>query len=384
MAEIRDALFIWLLKFPFFLVIYSFIFLLSQDGSASLFFVLLAVYTLVCALDALIKLKALFAVSCALICTALFLLEQQSLAIMAIGAAVNRSTAYTPMVNFLWIACLGVSTLIVEFIDPALSRICIRNVLAASVATLLTRQMQTLDRFFNSHYCWGISRKTAVATIRRVYKLTVLSLGLIALAGFLAASTGSPEAGMRETVPGLVGDFVDFAGPVLQDLGMRAPPPEAPEGALPPLDMGEMVSTVQSISHIVMYAVMGVMLAVLVSFLIYSVQKRAAFQFEDYDEVVEEGDALVSGSSGHGSKMRLKLGPSRTIRRLFRLKVREHMNESGLYPHRSDTPEELSKTIAQWEDVEPLKELYHKARYSGAGVSRDELNDYYAWRRDHS
>ena len=381
MFKTRELLFFWILRFPFFLVVYTCMFLLVQDGSALLFFTLVAVFTLICVLDALIKAKVLLALTCAIIAAAMFAMGAQSLAIMVIFSAIYRPVTYTPMINFLWIGCLCVSMLAVEFIDPSLSHICLRNILAASVATLLTRQMQTLDRFLSSYYCWGISRKTAIAMVRRVYKLTVLSLGIIAIAGFLAARTDSPGSGTRETIPELAGDFADFVGTILVDLGVAAPPDDVPEGAPPPLEMEEMVSLAQTITFIVMYVVLGVSLVLLVIFLIYNIQKRAALQFEDFDEDIEEGDALQEGLSEHRRKTRLKLGPNRTIRRLFRLKVLEHMNESGLYPLRSDTPDELSEKIAQWEDVDSLKNLYHKARYSATSVSKAELNEYYAQRK---
>jgi len=143
----------------------------------------------------------------------------------------------------------------------------------------------------------------------------------------------------------------------------------------------EFTEAVVSASYVAVYLLIVLLAALIVIFMIYSIQKRAARQFEDFDEDITEENADLTGLSAVKRKTRLKMGADRTIRRLFRSKVREHMSSNGLLPHRYDTPEVLSGEISHWEDVEMLKLLYHKARYSRAGVSRAELNDYYARRK---
>ena len=385
MNRINDILFTWLLRLPFFLVVYTLIFLLAQDGSASLFFLLIAVYTSVCAIDSLVEKKILFMLICAPVCVALFMLSRLNLAIVVICTAAYRSEAFSGRVNIVWIGCLCVSTVAVGFIDPSLAHICVRNVLAAAVATLLTRQMQTLSRFLSSHYCWGISRKTASAMIKRVYKMTAACLGAIIVVVLFAAQPREQAAGLVYSAEesARYGEFAAHVETVkeeaeviyaFRDILMGAGLSE--DNILPE---GVVVAAL-----VFMYVVIVLMVALLIVFMIYSIQKRAAHRFEDFDEDITEEDADLAGVSSEKRKTRLKMGADRTVRRLFRLKVREHMSSNGLFPHRYDTPEVLAGEISRWEDVDMLKRLYHKARYSSAGVSREELNDYYAWRRDHS
>jgi len=128
------------------------------------------------------------------------------------------------------------------------------------------------------------------------------------------------------------------------------------------------------------YAVAAIVIMLLSYFLMRNLRGRGPGpQLEDYveDLTVEPVEA------GLRKKKKAKLfdfSANQTIRRLFRQKVQEFMHNNALFPLKKDTPAKLADTIKQWEEVDELRDLYHKARYSGEDVKRSELNEYYAKR----
>jgi len=383
MLRIKDLLYICLVRLPFLLVLYGLVLIFSDDSSVSLLLTMIGVFVLIAAIDVLIKHNILVAIIGATLCAGFFLLEMPVPAIMTVCAVVYRIRSYSGALNVLWLFFLCAETFLATLYAPSVIHVCIRNVLIAAVSALLSRQIRTLDRFLNSYYCWGISQKTAAKLVRRVYRLTAVCFAVIVIAGLLLA---------RPDIPGIVFSGNDADVNKVQDMSkgeapeqevehpLPPPPEDLLETATPPADLDEFETVMESFLTVVWYSLFALSITLIVIFLMYRILKRAASQFDDFEEVVEEENADLSGMPVKSRKARLKLGPTRTVRRLFRSKVREHIQANALFALRSDTPEDLSRKIAIWEDVGALKRLYHKARYSGQSVSRAELSEFYSQR----
>lgn len=382
MGKLKHIIVTCMLRLPVFLIAYTLIYIASRDGSFSAFLPMFAVFALICALDTQISRKGIFVLVCAAISLVLIILRLPGYAIIAVSSAIYRPAFYVNSTNIMWIACLFILSLIAEYIDPALSYICIRNVLAAAVVSVLSRQIHVLDLFLNSHYCRQTSRKTASLILKRNYRFSITCLACITIFGILLSL--SANSNIAETISGVISSNQ----PVTPEPDENQPEvggvmPVAPGEITPPqeeaVDFEALMSIMRNIAFIIMYILIAILVFVLIALALYMLHKRSTLQFSDFDEITEQDPALLPARE-RKQRNRISFGINQTVRRLFRSKVREHMNSSGLTPQKSDTPETLAGRIAVWEDIDALTHLYHEARYSGRSVKRSELNAYYAQR----
>jgi len=383
MIKLKQILLIYMLRLPFFLVVYSLFLLINQDDSISFLLYLLGVYALICLLDMQLARKGVFLILCLVICVFLMLFRLPQLAVITVCAALYRPVSYTGSASMIWVACLLILTFLFEFAQPSLSYICARNVLLAAVFTILARQIQELDWFLGSHYSSQVSRKTASSIIKRSYRLTLTGLAVIIVVGFFVTRPVNSESGVRDSVADTIGDFADFIHPQPSD----PPPEEADPTAIPDdiesvqefSDLDNLAFLMRDIAFVIMYILTALLSLGLVFFLLYSLHRREANRFDDFDEVLEEEPAAPGPRAGKRRGLVI-LGPNQTVRKLFKSRVRKHMELNGLYPKKSDTPKKLAAVISEWEDIEALHLLYSKARYSGQNVTRSELNALYTQR----
>jgi hypothetical protein len=375
MLRIKDFLFAFLLRLPFYLVVYIWSFILTQGQTA--FFPLLAILTLLCVLESLLTRKSIFIVLCVVLCVVFLLLRMPAAAAAALCAVLYRPSAYSGFISAVWIAFLCLSAVIVELlIDPSLSYICIRCVLTAAVAAVLARQMQTLSRFLGSYYCRQVSRRTASAMVKRSIALSAASLAGLIVTGFLIRPSGLVVIPLPDLTidPDRAAAFseltADRTRPEIEDAvtGEIVPPPE------PDAPFGERAPQPPRLIPMLLIAA-AVLTVFIIIVLLDRFARRPELLFEDFDEAVAEEPAVPGIRTKRRGKL-LHFGPNHTVRRLFKAKVREHK----LTPKKSDTPKRLTDTMGESEDVETLRRLYHKARYSGADVKRSELNALYAER----
>ena len=379
MLNYKNIIFTFLLRLPFFIVVYTYMLLLSQDGSVSFLLPILAVFVFICILDTQIRHKVVFALVCVAICAVFAILRQPRLVIATLCVAVHRSEAYSDTESAVWIICLCVSTILAEMIDPSLNYICARNVLITAIVLMLARQVQTLDKFLESEHCRQVSRKTAVSLIRRSYRLTISFLSCILVLGLAITRPPANKLPAKE-YPGMDMGFQE-AKPTVPELEEDAVLTEIPKELIPQPDDSPDNDALPGVLDGAIYNIIygaGALLSVyLIIYLLYTMQKRVALRFDDYDEVVDESFADME-IQVKKRRIRVNYGVNYTVRRLFRSKVREYMRDGELVPLISDTPGKLAETISRWEDVETLKRTYHKARYSGEKVTRSEVNALYA------
>jgi hypothetical protein len=279
------------------------------------------------------------------------------------------------------IVCLSIVTIIATiFFDPALAGICVRNLVIATVAIILARQIQTLDAFLYSHHCRGISKKTASSLIKRSYMLTITSLACFIALGFIVQpGEALSRAGERII---LIPEFTRRKSEEVHDYIIPDLIPEdddrevligeeGEEHAI--LQDDEPVTSDEEISVIFWLSAAAAAIVALFIMMVLIKYRRLENQFEDYDDVTEEAPANLEKMSKKQGTI-FNFGINHTIRRLFRRKVKEYMVTKGMYTQKSDTPKKLAETIGEWEDIGVLEQLYHKARYSGENVKRDELN----------
>ena len=380
MLKFRHMVFISLLRLPFFLVVYSFLLVFSQDDPSVLLLTVLPVYILFCLLETLVANRGLIVVLYVCICAVFILLRQPMPAIMSVCSILYRANSYSNAADAVWIICLCLSILLARMIVPALSYICVRNVLTATVASMLARQVQEFDRFLDSYYCRQVSRKTAVSLIRRSYKMTVVFLSCIMLLGLVLARPAAINTPVEDNGPdvGIISPGQRPAYPSPDEVDNR---PALPQETTPKEDLpggGDILVKVLTSDtvRVIMYGAAAIVALCLIIYLFYSIQKRTALNFEDFDEAVEEEPAEIDTMVRKRVKYS-RYGINETVRRLFRSKVQEYIVTGELNPKRGDTPGKLADTISRREYVEPLKQLYHKARYSGEKVSRAELNALY-------
>jgi len=312
----------------------------------------------------------------------------QGLYIFSIGFLVF--TMYTPeqckkFNTFILIACLFLLTVFTTlFIDIGLGGISIRNLVIATVARILANQIETLESFLSSYYCRGVSRKTASSLIKRSYTLTITCLACFIIVGFIVRPGGTllqiPERDINlEEIFGettsiemdeifeLIDDFEDD----VEDLPMQHTVGGGEN------QTNKVHLDINLIDIVIIVAAVGVIgLIIWISIKQYNPESR----FEDYDEIIEESPADFKKLSKK-RKRTFNLGVNYTIRRLFKRKVREHIIAKNIFTQKSDTPKKLTEAINEWENIEPLKNLYQKARYSGEDVKRIELNSYYNERK---
>jgi len=372
MSGIKDLLFTYLLRLPFFLLVYTVILFIT--GEYGIFTLLFVIFTVIWMVDILLKrLRVLFILMCTLASTAFLIFGMLEIFFAILCFILNKPESYNKFHAGLMIFCLFCLTAVITlFIDPGLGYICIRNLVVAVVAAILANQVQTLDRFLNSYYCRGVSRKTVSMLIKWSYMYTIICLAGIVIIGFMVRPQGeaipiqweyavSPDEFFASMEDGNDLDEMEIDGDIFIE-----PEEEYTQQPLPPEQRYEprLVSTL-----IVVAAVLILFLFIL---LLYKYYHRIENRFEDFDEIMEE----IPGGDGDRPGVRRRImsfGVNHTVRRLFKRKVREYIRGKGLYTKKSDTPEVLSGAIGEWEDIGPLKQLYHKARYSGEHVKRAEL-----------
>jgi hypothetical protein len=372
MLKIKDVLFEYILRMPFFLLVYVITFIITRDSI--IFFPLFAVFLGIGLLEAVIKRRLIVVLICVLLCAVFAFLQMPALAVTAALIVFYRSAVYNGFYDAVWIACMLAAAAVIEYaVDPAFVYIGIRCVLMAAIFSVLGRQMQTLNRFLGSYYCRTTSRRTAKAAVIRSYMLTLLGLAAVITAGFVIRpsepiiSLSNIPDNRAETVMEIVHEWfgqerADYPGAESAELEPVIPreviPPQEHEPTRAPLIPAIIASVIAA--------------AFLVLVVIGFIHRRSETAFDDYDED-EEVNAAVIGTKPKKRAGLFKFGANNAVRKMFRLKVRENIIAERLKPRKSDTPQDLAYIISEWEDIGALRRLYHKARYSGETVKRAEL-----------
>jgi len=375
MLNYKQALLAYLLRLPFFLVVYTLIVLISHDLSAGLLLSLLVVYTLVFIVDTLVTERSAFLVVCVALCVIFAVLRMPRFIVIAICSVLYRPVSYSNQGTLIWVICLLALTLFSEFIEPALSFFCARNMILAAVFSVSSRLIGELELFLGSYYNSQVSRKMASAVVIRSCRLSLTMLAGIVIVGFIAARPIYPTSDMRLPLSDFIFDFSDFVYPesvypqIEPGAGTNIPDDPEPENT----DLDALGLAVQNITMIIMYAMIPLLVLILIFYLLYTFRRRSGSKLDDFDEIVEEAPAVLDPKAKSRRKW-LVLGINQTVRRMFRSKVRRHMGVHGLYPQKSDTPKKLAVNIRQWEDIDSLQRLYDKARYSNESVTRSELS----------
>jgi len=373
MDRLKDLIFAYLLRLPFFLIVYTVIFVITRDESV--FYLLLTIFTVLCTLDAAvvrIRLIVIMASTILAVVSIFFGLYEISAALMLFS--LYRPDQYSSRFSLLLLFCLLVITVVVlVFIDSSLSYIMVRNVAIAAAATILARQIQTIDRFLGSYYCRGVSHKMALSVMKRTVLFAVVCMiGFVALSFFIR-----PHESEVIHVPNIFELFQEAFFPEHEEVSREEDDEfegeyhERPNlNSAPPMFEREtnelrMIDLVLIISVIVFLCIAALLLDKLA--------RQPNPQFDDYDEEIEE-TSIASGKESDKRKRTINLGINYTIRRMFKRKVKEYVTKKGFQTQKSDTPKKLAETISEWENIEALQNLYHKARYSNEKIKRSELN----------
>ena len=372
MLRISNALVIYLLRLPLLLVVYTILLVIYMDGSGSFFLPMLLIFSAVCLIDTQTRHKRVFVVSGIALAVVLFLYSLPFLAIAVLCATLYRATAYSG-VCFIWVAILCLLIVVAERIDASLQKVCLINALVSIIIAIITRQVKMLEWFLGSSYCRRVSKKTASNVIKRSYKFSVICMSVFLIIGLLSNPARIENMDYRLLYQYMSGPVAQEGEGGEEEIEYELIEPEPENADELPADDSLLVN--------IIYSIIMVISAVLILSVLYNLlknmHKRATLCFEDFEED-EETDPAESGSRVGKRRKPGILGINNTVRRLFRRKVQEYINNGRLYPGKSDTPKKLAGVINEWEDVENLQRLYHKARYSGQTVKRTELDALYS------
>jgi len=373
MLKIYNLFYNYLLRLPFLLLLYTVILIITGDPSD--FLPLIIIFTVLCALDILMTRYRILIVTIGFVLTVVFMVFGMYVSAFAVLIfSMYRPEQCGTVSSIILLVVLFILTAITSlFIDPGLGIICIRNLVTATVAKISAKQVQNLDRFLNSYYCRGVSRKTVSSLIKKSYLITGTCLICFIIVSFIIQ-----PGGVIIPVPDLVIQRVENAfdsvgdALVMGDEGETGEldadnPPDEPMPILLTPEEGNQPSVLYSL--IIALAVIFIITVVLLLNKLY----RPDSQFEDYDDVTEETDEYIEIMPEKRSRM-FNFGTNHTIRRMFKRKVKEYVTLKSIYTQKSDTPKNLAGKINEWEDIGALNELYHKARYSGYQVQRAELS----------
>jgi hypothetical protein len=335
---------------------------------------MLIIFAFLCAFDVLTDRFNPHVVMAGIILAAVFTFSGDYIsAITMIIFTVYKPEQYRAVSSIVLIAFMFLITIITTlFIDPALGIICIRALMIATIAKVLSKQIQTLDRFLGSYYCRGISRKTASSIIKRSYMLTITSLVFFIIVGFMV-QPGETTIPIPDIFVQRVEDNRENTNsvPVVADEDANILSEEAEEIQAILMLEPEVESEQQNVLYLVILVVVAVLTLFFAILLIKS--PRPESQFEDYDDIIEEAALSLEKTSKKRGRL-FNVGVNFTIRRLFKRKVSEYVVRKDMRTQKSDTPKKLAGKIREWEDIEALEQLYQKARYSGKNVTRIELN----------
>ncbi|MCL2424990.1 MAG: hypothetical protein FWD05_01490 [Oscillospiraceae bacterium] len=389
MLKLKNLLLILLLRLPFFLLVFTAMLPFTTD--LYVLFIILAVFVLLGTLyviDTRIGRFTLVGWPTVIIGTIIgvvfLLLGMLAVAVAILCLTMNQQDSYSKTGSIIVIVCMFLFMSVVTlFINPTLIHIFIRNLVLALVATVLTNQLQRLERFFNSHYCRGVSSKTIALVFKRGYMMTIACFLCIILVAFIVRPYSS------------VIDMSDSVLPTSDDVMVYEP--EIASGEYeeyadifnedaPPVEMRDYMYFIERGSNTQNLVSTIIIFVVIISFIICAILFSKQFRrirnlFGSYDEDIEEELAYNPEKMVRKRNLLSFLEVNYVVRRLFRRKVREYVADEKLRLQKSDTPMRLADTIGEWEDVVALKQLYHKARYSGEHVKRSELKEMRAKQR---
>lgn len=372
MLKIYSILYAYMLRLPFFLLVYSVVLFITREPRE--FFPMFVIFALLCALDVLVdRIRTYVVLAGFILPIVLVFFGMYVSAITILIFTVYKPEQYRTVSSVVLIACLFLITIITTlFIDPVLGNICIRLLVIATVAKILARQIQSLDRFLNSYHCRGVSRKTASSLLKRSYMLTITSLACFIAVGFIAHTD--------ETLIPIPEFFIHRVEETYEDPGSTPlVEDEDPDVIIEETEESQTVLQLEPETETkqpnMIYPVVITAAALFTLFIImlFIRNYRPETQFEDYEDIIEEAPVTFEKMSKKKERI-FNFGTNYTVRRLFKRKVKEYMAAKGLLAQKSDTPKKLAKTISEWEDIGALELLYHKARYSGENVKRIELN----------
>ena len=382
MLKIKDLLFIYLLRLPFFFLVYTITIVMSGFYEGILL-PLLVVYLLISTLNTLFSRFALWISVICTIIAILFLLDRMAgMTFAFLGFSMYRPEEYYRGSNIALISIIFIFMVITTlFIDASYIFIFIRNLVISTVAIVMARQEQTLDRFLVSYYCRGVSRKTLSMVIKRCFIFTVACLVLIVALGFMVHPQGSiVQFNSNNRTEGTGWDSGMTSGTDNPD-SMELDGEDVEQGDViggsimdetPNLSEEEKENFLNA--FLTMLGVITVILVAVVVLLLmlYKNSNKEDYDFNDDDDIYEETPIIHEKSS----KKRRRLpnpGVNYTIRKLFKKKVKEYIITKDFHPQKSDTPKMLANTISEWENITTLETLYQKARYSGEQLKRTDL-----------
>jgi len=374
MTGIKNLLFIYLLRIPYCLVIYTVLILFT--GNYSVFPILLITFSILCIFDVFCKKIAVIIAACTIISAIVF----SYIGMIEMTAAVLCLLFYKPeqynkggpiMIGILFV----LSVVMILFTEPMYAYICIRNVVTATAATILARQIQTLDRFINSYYCREVSSKTASKIIKRSYILTISCLAIFIITGFSIRPVGSAIP-----IPQIILNRIENAFDSTE-VALITNDPENTDEIPDERDEIHILLLYESEERdaniIYPFLIVGVVIITTVIIILLVKLYRPGKQFDDYDEIIEE-TFIKSDKKTELRKRVFIFGTNQKVRKLFKRKVKEYMIDQYIPVRKSDTPENLATVINDRENIEALKNLYHKARYSDEHIERAELKVLYS------
>ena len=378
MLILKQILFICSLRAPFFFIVHSAILLFYHHSSIS-FFHQLAVYMLICILDILVTQKYTFTIISIILIAGLFLLDLPELTVIAISAIIYRKETYDNFTTVFMISILFVLTALSPIANPAAEYRLALYILITILLTILARYIDTLDFFFNSYFCREISQKTASSLYKRTCKHFLYCFTFFALIGFFLLTpvfTSQETERIQRTERGAYAiqeaaeRHIELFNPNIDQEHE-----EAPVELLITLDLVSIVQSMYAVSSVSMYiitAFTGFIVLLLVRLLLIRMYRSAISRFDNYDDVIEESD-VTKVTDIKKKKRKHYLEINQKVRRIFKKKVNKYIKKNIMIPQLNDTPAELADIMSKQENVDDLKRLYHKARYSDKTISKSEL-----------
>jgi len=367
MLWFNNVLHAYMLRMPFFFAVYSVTLLLFGETGIFVFILLVLIFTVLCILDMLIRIRNVFVILCFVTGTALILLGQYLFGFFVMSA-IYRPARYIVLYNAIFVIIVLITLQVADIMHSNTLMICL---LIQVMCIFFAKQMESLKIFLKSHYCRQISKKTAMSVIKRSYKFSALCLAGIFIVGVFLINTFYIE---RIELPIEISDQLEEILANLEEVQAGGLPEQEEiyfeeyiDEESPSMPLTD--SIFGSVAAIIFTALIG---TVLIFIMIFSEKKSNPSQFEDYEETEFE-DLALQNNQNLKRKIPFLLDPNFTVRRLFKKKVRKY-SKLGILPRKFDTPKHLARKIEKHENIDKLLSLYHKARYSGQQVTRSEVN----------
>jgi len=350
-------------------------------GNYSIFFVAFGIYVLLCIVAAFCrKFHGLIIFVFIVLAGILVLQGMEQVAIITLIILFDQSSGHSRIGSVVIIAIMLImSAISILYFNPDFSYIYIRTIIVATVATILAKQLDATESFLHSSYCRRVSSKVVSSVFRRGYITTITIFMIIIIVAFVVQPQSTDPYLELADFSEEIESFEDF---LAQSPFIREAPPEEEvyeyilefyEGS-DDLDLTGAGGFSLELDILMIASLLGLILIVICITVLSRYSQPAKQQFDDFDEDDEE-TAFVSEKKRRNRRIGSVFGMNYTVRRMFKRKVKEYTKDERVLLHKSDTPKKIAVNVGEWEDISPLQQLYHKARYSGENVTRVELKE---------